>query len=90
MTAVVDPPLFREFPFNIGVRMLAPGDIRPTPEQRENYLRFTQIGDPLADDLIAAFRRLPAGAGRAQFETALENGIGAVDDPLPELVAFFA
>ena len=89
MNTVVDPPLFREFPFNIGLRLLAPGDIRPTPEQRERYRRFTQMGDPLADDLVAAFRRLPAGVGRAQFETALEHGIAAVDDPFPELVAFF-
>ena len=90
MADLVDPPLFREFPFNIGLRMLAPGDIRPTPEQRESYQRFTQMGDPLADDLVAAFRRLPAGVGRAQFETAVEHGIDAVDDPIPELVAFFA
>lgn len=89
MAAVVDPPLFREFPFNIGLRMLAPGDIRPTPEQRERYQRFTQMGDPLADALVAAFRRLPAGVGRAQFETAVEHGIAAVDGPIPELVAFF-
>lgn len=89
MQGIVDPPLFREFPFNIGLRLLAPGDIRPTPEQRDRYRRFTQMGDPLADDLVAAFRRLPAGVGRAQFETALEQGIEAVADPMPELVAFF-
>lgn len=89
MAAMVDPPLFREFPFNIGLRMLAPGDIRPTPEQRERYQRFTRMGDPPADDLVAAFRRMPAGVGRAQFETALEHGITAVNDPLPELVAIF-
>jgi hypothetical protein len=47
------------------------------------------MGDPLADDLVAAFRRLPAGVGRAQFETAVEQGIDAVRDPMPELVAFF-
>lgn len=90
MTEVVDPPLFREFPFNVGMRLLAPSNIRPTPEQRERYHRFTQMGDPLADDLVAAFRRLPAGVGRAQFETAVQHGIDAVDDPMPELVAFFA
>jgi len=87
---VLDPPLFREFPFNIGLRMLAPGDIRPTAEQRERYQRFTRMGDPLADNLVAAFRRLPAGEGRAQFEMALEHGIETVENPLPELVAFFA
>ena len=89
MTELVDPPLFREFPFNVWVRFLAPGDIRPTAEQRDSYRRFTQMGDPLADDLVAAFRRMPAGVGRAQFETAVEQGIGAVENPIPELVAFF-
>lgn len=89
MNAVVDPPLLRAFPFNIGVRMLAPHNIRPTPEQRDGYHRFTQMGDPLADDLVAAFRRLPAGVGRAQFDTAVNHGIGSVQDPMPELVALF-
>ncbi|MCB0930506.1 MAG: DUF2236 domain-containing protein [Mycobacterium sp.] len=87
--AVVDPPLLREFPFNIGLRAFAPGDIRPTVAQRERYQRFTRMGDPPADELVAAFRRLPAGVGRVQFETALEHGIAAVEDPSPELVAFF-
>ena len=89
MTTVVDPPLFRAFPFNIGLRLLAPSDLRPTPEQRDAYHRFTQMGDPLADDLVEAFRRLPAGVGRAQFDVAVKQGIGAVEDPMPELVAFF-
>ena len=89
MSTIVDPPLFRAFPFNIGLRILAPGGLRPTPEQREGYHRFTQMGDPLADDLVAAFRRLPAGSGRAQFDTAVTEGLSAVDNPIPELVAFF-
>lgn len=89
MADLADPPLFREFPFNVWVRFLAPGNIRPTAEQRDSYRRFTRMGDPLADDLVAAFRRLPAGVGRAQFETAVEHGIDAVEDPMPELVAFF-
>ena len=89
MAELVDPPLFREFPFNVWVRLLAPGNIRPTAEQRYSYRRFTQMGDPLADDLVEAFRRMPAGVGRAQFETAIERGIDAVENPMPELVAFF-
>lgn len=89
MADLADPPLFREFPFNVWVRFLAPSNIRPTAEQRDSYRRFTRMGDPLADDLVGAFRRLPAGVGRAQFETAVECGIDAVEDPMPELVAFF-
>lgn len=89
MDVLADPPLFRAFPFNIGVRLLAPGDIRPTPQQRDSYHRFTQMGDPLADDLVAAFRLMPAGVGRGQFDVAVAQGIGAVENPIPELVAFF-
>jgi hypothetical protein len=87
---VADPILFREFPFNVGLRLMAPGGLRPTARQRDDYRRFTQLGDPLADNLVGAFRGLPTGVGRQQFETAVERGIDAVDDPLPELVAFFA
>ncbi|WP_458686614.1 oxygenase MpaB family protein [Nocardia tengchongensis] len=85
-----DPVIFREFPFNIGVKILAPGDIRPTPEQQAAYRRFAKMGDPLADALIEMFRRLPTGQGRALFETALEHGIEAVPDAPAELRAFFA
>jgi ER-bound oxygenase mpaB/B'/Rubber oxygenase, catalytic domain len=88
--APADPILFREFPFNVGLRLMSPGNMRPTVQQRDAYRRFTQMGDPLADNLVEAFRQLPAGVGRQQFETAVEHGIDAVDDPLPELVAFFA
>ncbi|MFE2961357.1 oxygenase MpaB family protein [Nocardia tengchongensis] len=85
-----DPVIFREFPFNVGVKMLAPGDIRPTPEQQAAYRRFAKMGDPLADALIEMFRRLPTGQGRALFETALEHGIETVPDAPTELKAFFA
>jgi ER-bound oxygenase mpaB/B'/Rubber oxygenase, catalytic domain len=85
-----DPAIFREFPFNIGYRLLAPGDVRPTAAQRDAYRRFTRLGDPLADGVAAMFRRLPAGEGRRMFEVAVERGIDAVDDAPEELVAFFA
>ncbi|GAB2564024.1 oxygenase MpaB family protein [Nocardia heshunensis] len=85
-----DPVIFREFPFNVGIRLIGPGDIRPTPEQQAAYRRFTTMGDPLADAVVEMFRRLPTGTGRAMFETALENGIDAVPDAPAELKAFFA
>ena len=87
---VDDPVLFREFPFNVGLKLVAPGNIRPTAQQRADYRRFTHLGDPLADNLVEAFRRLPPGVGRQQFETAVERGIDAVHEPLPELVTFFS
>ncbi|MGH3675363.1 MAG: oxygenase MpaB family protein [Mycobacterium sp.] len=85
-----DPVIFKEFPFNIGYRLLAPGDIKPTAAQRDSYRRFTQMGDPLADAVVAMFRRLPAGEGRRLFEVAVEQGFDAVEDPPEELSAFFA
>jgi hypothetical protein len=87
-----DPPFLTRFPMNLGLRMLGPGvdAMRPSAEQREAYLRYTQMGDPLADALVQMFRRLPTGEGRRLFETALEHGIGAVEDPPEELTAFFA
>lgn len=85
-----DPPLLTEFPFNFAAKRLARGDIRATAAQRAAYLRYTQIGDPLADAVAEMFRRLPPKQGRQMFELAVEQGIDAVTDPPPELVAFFA
>lgn len=85
-----DPPQLREFPFNVFARYLAGSDIRATAEQRESFRRFAHIGDPVADDVVAMFKRKPAGTGRRMFETALESGIDAVDNPPDELVTFFA
>ncbi|MFI9507702.1 oxygenase MpaB family protein [Nocardia sp. NPDC052566] len=83
------PPLFTEFPFRYAVPMLAPGDLRCTAEQRDSFRRFTEVGDPLADDVVAMIKRLPVGAGRRMFETAVEHGIDAVPDAPGELLAFF-
>lgn len=95
MTSIVraerlaDPPLLTAFPFTLATRLLAPGDIRATAVQRDAYLRYTRIGDPLADAVVEMIRRLPAGHGRQMFETALEHGIDALVAPPPELVALF-
>lgn len=85
-----DPVIFTEFPLNVGIKLFAPGDIRPTPQQRAAYLRFTKRGDPLADGVVAMFRRLPTGEGRRMFEAAVEHGIDSVPDAPQELVDFFA
>lgn len=76
-------------PFTVMMRR-APADIGASPAQRSAYLRATRIGDPAADEVVAMFRRLPAGRGRQMFDQAVEQGIAAVTDPPPELVAFFA
>jgi hypothetical protein len=70
------------------------------PRARADYLDIAQheltplvngfyLGDPAADDLVAAIRASHGGA-RAQFDKALEHGIDTVPDPLPEVSAFLA
>jgi hypothetical protein len=46
--------------------------------------------DPLADDVAAAFARLPAGHGQRMFTSALEDGIDAVPNAPDALRALFA
>ncbi|YCU38521.1 oxygenase MpaB family protein [Mycobacteroides abscessus] len=84
-----NPPQLREFPFNVFARFLPGRDIRATAEQRESFRRFAHAGDPLADAVVAMFARFPVGQGRRMFETAIEEGIDAVENPPEELVAFF-
>ncbi|WP_067836279.1 oxygenase MpaB family protein [Nocardia lijiangensis] len=83
------PQLFTEFPFKYAVPVLAPGDLRCTAAQRDSFRRFAQVGDPLADDVVAMIQRLPVGEGRRMFETAVAHGIDAVPDAPRELRAFF-
>lgn len=83
------PPLFRGFPRNLAVRLLAGTDIRATEAQLESFRGFAHAGDPLADALVEEIRALPAGEGRRLFERAVEEGIGAVSDPPGALAAFF-
>lgn len=85
------PPFLTARPLSFAMRHLAPGDVRVTAEQRGAYLRqWTRCGDPEADAVANMFARLPTGEGRRMFETALEEGIDALDDPPVELVKFFA
>ncbi|MFG1790862.1 oxygenase MpaB family protein [Nocardia sp. NPDC049149] len=83
------PQLFTEFPYKYAVPLLAPGDLSCTAAQRDSFRRFSQVGDPLADAVVAMFKRLPVGEGRRMFETAVEHGIDAVPDAPPELSALF-
>ena len=84
------PPMFAAFPFSLGLRLLSGGDVRATPAQLAAFRRFAQVGDPLADDLVAAMRELPSGEGRRLFELALERGIDVVADAPEAMCAFFA
>ncbi|MGH3952809.1 MAG: oxygenase MpaB family protein [Mycobacterium sp.] len=85
----VEPTEFlRSYPMRLLTAAL--GDsIRPTQAQLDTYLKYAEVCDPAADNLVAAMRNLPKGSGRNQFEQALEHGIDTVADPLPELTVFF-
>ncbi|QIS23622.1 oxygenase MpaB family protein [Nocardia terpenica] len=86
-----DPPLLTQFPLSVAMRRLAPGDARATSEQRAAYLRrYTRLGDPEADAVVAMVQRLPTGTGHQLVETALEYGIDAVPDPPEELRALIS
>ncbi|MCV7193993.1 oxygenase MpaB family protein [Mycolicibacterium brumae] len=84
-----NPQALREFPFKYFVPLLASGDVRATAAQRSDFRKFADMGDPLADDVVAMIARMPPRVGRAMFETAVDRGLDAVEDPPEELVAFF-
>jgi ER-bound oxygenase mpaB/B'/Rubber oxygenase, catalytic domain len=85
-----NPTSLAEFPFNMFVRLLADGDIRATAAQHQSFRTFADLGDPLADAVVAMIQRMPTGVGRRMFETAVDHGIDALDDPPGELVRFFS
>jgi hypothetical protein len=58
-------------------------------ERYRNFARFQSAVDPLADAVAAAFAQRSAGGGRRMLETALAQGIDAVDDPPAALVDLF-
>ncbi len=55
----------------------------------QEYLNHLRMGDPLADDVVLCFERLPGGEGQKLLLQAFDHGIDSLDDPPPELVALF-
>jgi hypothetical protein len=84
-----NPASLTAFPFNLFLRFLASGDVRATAAQHASFRKFADLGDPLADDVVAMMHRLPTGDGRRMFETAVDHGIEALAEPPEELIAFF-
>ncbi|WP_433717211.1 oxygenase MpaB family protein (plasmid) [Nocardia sp. CA-084685] len=86
-----NPNLPNAFPFTLIPRGAAAKACVVSAEQREAYVRSApHRGDPLADDVVAMFKKRRPGEGRAMFEVAVAHGIDAVGDPPEELAAFFA
>lgn len=57
------------------------------PAEVELYRQLTLMGDPIADAWAVRMSELGMQRARAMFDRALEEGIEAVDDAPPELVA---
>lgn len=53
------------------------------------YLKHLHLGDPIADELILHFEKLPRGVGFGMLSKALKNGIETIDNPPKPLVALF-
>lgn len=75
------------------LRLLEKHAIKGNPLPSQDHLRQLAkghfIGDPLADDFIAEMKSLPKGQGMKMLDTALSQGISAVDNPPPSLVTLF-
>jgi hypothetical protein len=70
-------------------RLLSAHDLKPSPEQQQGFLPYLNKGDPLADAVIEMYHAMPAGEGRKLVDRALEQGLDAVKDAPPALLAFF-
>ncbi|MBA0046357.1 oxygenase MpaB family protein [Mycobacteroides sp. LB1] len=82
------PAFIKKSPARLALAIFGSDSVRPTKAQAAAFRKYQTVSDPIVDELIAAIKKLPKGEGRAQFETALESGIEAVESPIPELVAF--
>ncbi|NIH86604.1 oxygenase MpaB family protein [Amycolatopsis granulosa] len=84
-----DPELFRSGGFRLAAKVFVKDDLRATERQLRRFREFAQVEDPLADAVVALFRRLPKNHGRRLFEHALTHGVHDLDKPPKELVDFF-
>lgn len=64
-------------------------DPKPTQAQLDQFLAFLNIGDPLADDVVAWMHESGIKPARALIARATEHGIATIPDAPPALKAFF-
>jgi hypothetical protein len=69
---------------------LMPGEVEPTPERWRAVGEALMDGDEPMDRLVEWMLASGLPAARAQFEQAIERGIGLLADPPPALREFFA
>ena len=75
-------------PRRLFTRLLG-SDPHPSAAQVDEIKRHIQMGDRLADAVVAMYKRLPAGQGRKLLDQALENGIHTLTEPPQALVDLF-
>ena len=59
-------------------------------ELAERYIRYTQVGDPAADAVMAACRSVPVGQQMAWFRRGIDDGPDGIPDAPAELRDFLA
>nr|WP_207838110.1 oxygenase MpaB family protein [Williamsia soli] len=66
-------------------------DLLPSDSIAARYGELLTVGDPVAEDFVAATYHGPMGAAAARelLETALRDGIDTIDDAPPEMRALF-
>ncbi len=62
----------------------------PSPAQWDRARQLSVMGDPLADDYAALYKKLGYEKARSLLDAALEHGIDSVPDAPPALKALFA
>lgn len=82
------PRSLQHFPFSLIGYLLPEEALVPSEGQKLAWRQAAGRTDVIADNLVKAFKA-NGKLGREQFNQALEHGIETVNDPLPELVAFF-
>ncbi len=88
-TRIPDPASRRSWKVRALGRLVTSANLEFTDEQIDSYVKYLNMGDPLADAVIAMYGEFPAGQGRKMLEQALEHGIATVTDAPQALVDFF-
>lgn len=90
LTRVGDPDRPGMKPVRTVFKWIYGSDPHPTAGQMQTIRQHMQMGDRLADGVVAMYKTLPPGQGRKLLDQALEQGIESVDNPPQALVDLFA
>ncbi len=83
-----DTQMFNRWTASLG-KLFFGKPVAPTDAHYDAFARMTLEGDPSADRVVAWFRDVGFMEGRRQLDLALDQGIGALDNPPQCLIDFF-